>query len=102
MHTQHNIAAIKEHAIHTLTALGEPARNFAGGISFTMMDGPTPVICWVSREALDRLNRGGPCQQDPMACFERHRDRIEHIASQRHIAGERSPIVMTFDLDTLR
>jgi hypothetical protein len=101
MHTQHNITAIKKHAMHTLTALREPAQNFAGGIRFTMMDGPTPVICWVSREALDRINRGDPCRQDPMVSFERHRGRIEHLASQRYGAGERSPVEMTFDLETL-
>jgi hypothetical protein len=102
MHTQHNIAAIKKHAIHNLTALRDSAHNFAGGIQFTMMDGPTRVICWVSREALDRINRGNLSQQDPMVCFERHRGRLEHLASQRYVAGERSPIIMSFDLETLR
>jgi hypothetical protein len=102
MHTQHNIAAIKKHAMHTLTVLKEPGENFAGGIRFTMMDGPTRVICWVSREALDRINRGNRCQQEPMVCFERHRRRIEYLASQKYDAGERAPIVLTFDLETLR
>jgi hypothetical protein len=102
MNTQNNIAAMKDHAMHTLTPLGEPAHNYAGGIRFTMIDGPTRIFCWVSREALDRINRGSPCEQDPMVCFERHRGRIEHLARQRYVAGERSPIVMTFDLETLR
>jgi hypothetical protein len=99
MHTQHNIAT-KEHAMPTSTLIGEPAQNYAGGIRFTIMDGPTRVICWVSREALDRINRGNPCQQEPMVCFERHRRRLEQLASQKYDAGERSPIVMTFDLET--
>ena len=102
MHSQHNIAAISEHTLHTLTPLREPAQNYAGGIRFTMIDGLTRVICWVSREALDRINRGSPCEQGPMVCFERHRGRIEHLASQRYVAGERSPIIMTFNLETLR
>src|ERR1700676_3594635 len=100
MRAQHNIASIKELAMHTLTVLREPAQNFAGGIRFTMMDGSTRVICWVSREALDRLSRGNTCQQDPMVSFEQHRGRIEQLARQRYDAGERSPIVMTFDLET--
>jgi hypothetical protein len=83
MRIQHHIAAIKEHTIHKLTALREPAHNFAGGIQFTMMDGPTRIICWVSREALARINRIDPCQQDPIACFERHRRRIEQLASKK-------------------
>ena len=102
MHTQQSIAATNEPAMHTVTVLREPAQNFAGGIRFTMMDGPTLVICWVSREALGRLSRGNICQQDPMVCFERHRDRIEQLARQRYDAGERSPKVMTFDLETVR
>jgi hypothetical protein len=35
-----------------------------------------------------------------MACFERHRPKIERLANQRYDAGEQSPIVMTFDLET--
>ena len=102
MHTQQSIAATNERAMATVTVLREPAQNFAGGIRFTMMDGATLVICWVSREALDRLSRGNTCQQDPMVCFERHRGRIEQLAKQRYDAGERSPIVMTFDIETVR
>jgi hypothetical protein len=102
MHTQHNIDVIRGHAMNALTVLREPARNFAGGIQFTMMDGPRRVICWVSREALDRIKGHDPCRQDPMVCFERHRSKIEHHASQKYHAGERSPTVMSFDFETLR
>jgi hypothetical protein len=98
MHRQHN----KERAMHSLTALREPPRNFAGGIRFTMMDGPMRVICWVTREALNRIEGGNPSQRDPMVCFERHHLKIEHLASQKYGAGERSPIVMTFDFEALR
>jgi hypothetical protein len=82
-----------------LTALGEPARKFAGGIRFAMMDGGTRVTCWVTGEALDRISRANPCQQDQMVGFERHRLKIEDVASHKYAAGERSPIVMTFDLE---
>jgi hypothetical protein len=102
MHTQQGIAATNKPAMHMVTVLREPAQNFAGGIQFTLKDGPTPVICWVSREALDRLSRGNTCQQDPMVCFEQHRGRIEQIAWRRYDAGEQSPIVMTFDLEIVR
>jgi hypothetical protein len=37
-----------------LTALKEPSRNYAGGVRFAMINGPTRVICWVAREALER------------------------------------------------
>ena len=102
MHTQDDMAAIKGHAMRTLTALNEPAQHFAGGIQFTMMDGPRRIICWVNREALDRLKGRNPGEQDPMDCFERHRLMIEHLASQKYDAGERSPVVMSFDFETLR
>jgi len=102
MHTQDNIAAIKCHAMHTLTALGEPAQHFAGGIQFTMMDGPRRIICWVNREALHRLKGRDPGEQDPMECFEQHRLKIEQLAGQKYDGGERSPIVMSFDLEALR
>jgi hypothetical protein len=101
MHVQHNIAAIKVNMMRTLTALREPAHTFAGGVQFTMMDGPRRVICWVTREALDRLKGHNPGQQDPMACFEWNRLKIEHLASQKYDIGERSPIVMRYDVETL-
>jgi hypothetical protein len=102
VHTERHIAAIQEHAMPTLTALGEPAKIFAGGVLFMMMDGPTRITCWVSREALDRFQRDHHCQQDPMTCFERHRPKIERLAGHKYDAGERSPIVMSFDLETVR
>jgi hypothetical protein len=37
-----------------------------------------------------------------MECFEQHRLKIEQLASQQYDAGERSPIVMSFDLEALR
>jgi hypothetical protein len=102
MHIQHNIAAVREHAIRTLTAVREPAHTFAGGIQFTMMDGPRRVICWVTGESLDRLRRHNRCQGDPMVCFEQNRLKIERLANQKYDAGERSPVVMSYDFETLR
>jgi hypothetical protein len=100
VHPKRNIAAIQEQAAPTLIALREPARNFADGVLFAMKDGATRVTCWVSREALDRI--GNACQQDPMACFERHRLEIEELASQKYDAGERSPVVLSYDFETSR
>jgi Protein of unknown function (DUF1488) len=63
-----------------------------------MISGPTHVHCWVSAEALERIESGSAWRQDPMVVFDRHRLRIEQLASQKFEAGEQSPIVMTFDL----
>jgi Protein of unknown function (DUF1488) len=99
MHTQHNLAAIKVHAM-TLTASKEPAQNFAGGVRFAMMDGAQRIMCWVSREALDRIKGRDHGLNDPMKCFELRRPSIEDLASQKYEAGERSPVVMSFDFET--
>jgi len=84
----------------SLTTLNEPGREFSGGIRFTMLDGSTRIICWVSREALDDVEGGASSQQERAARFERHRPKIENLASQKYTAGEHSPVVMTFDLGT--
>ena len=101
MHIQDNIATAEEHATRTLTAVREPVHTFAGGIQFTLMDGPKRVICWVTGESLDRLRRDNPCQGGPMACFEQNRLKIERLANQKYDAGERSPVVMSYDFETL-
>jgi hypothetical protein len=85
-----------------LVTLNEPGIELAGGIRFMMMDGVGRVVCWVSREALDDVEGGTPSQHERTVRFERHRLKIEQIASQKHAAGETSPIVLTYDLGTLR
>ena len=86
-----------------LTTLNEPGLELAGGIRFMMMDGPASVQCWVTREALDNIegDSDSPSQYQRTVRFERHRLKIEELASQKYDAGEKSPIVMTFDLGTL-
>jgi Protein of unknown function (DUF1488) len=81
-----------------LATLNEPGRELAGGVQFVMMDGLARVACWVSREALDGVEGGNPSQHDRAVRFERHRLKIEQLASKQYEAGEKSPIVMTFDL----
>ena len=56
------------------------------------------VLCWVSAEALDRLEEGNLSRLDATVIFNRHRLRIERLASQKFKAGEQSPAVLTFDL----
>jgi hypothetical protein len=84
-----------------LATLNEPGQELAGGIRFAMMDGIIRVDCWVSREALDGVEGGNSSQHERTARFDRHRVNIERLASEKYVAGERSPIVMTFDLRTL-
>jgi hypothetical protein len=102
MHSPHNIPATKMHGMHASSVLTEPARNFTAGVRFMMIDSATRVTRWVSREALDRIQRGNAYQLDPIACFERHRRQIERVASQKYNAGERLPIVLSFYFETWR
>ena len=82
----------------TLTRLNDSGVELAGGIQCIMMDGIHRVVCWVTREALDDIEGGKASQRERTACFERHRSNIEQLASQKYLAGEKRPIVMTFDL----
>ena len=86
----------------TLATLNEPGRELAGGVRFMMMDGLNRVVCWVSREALNGVEGGDPSQQERIVRFERHRLKIEQLASLKYDVGEKSPVVMAFDLGTLR
>jgi hypothetical protein len=84
--------------MHSLATLNDPGREYAGGVLFTMIGGSIDVICWVSAEALDRIEGGNPSQLAGTVIFSRNRFRIEQIASQKFKAGDHSPIVLTFDL----
>jgi hypothetical protein len=82
----------------TLTALDQPGVELAGGIRWIMMDGLHRIECRVTREALDNIEAGNPSQQERTARFERYRSKIEQLASEKYLAGEKRPIVMTYDL----
>jgi Protein of unknown function (DUF1488) len=73
-------------------------RGYAGGVQFTMIEGSIRVLCWVSAEALDRIDGGNPSRLNATVIFNRNRLRIEQLARQKFKAGEQSPIVLTFDL----
>lgn len=82
----------------TLTTLNEPGVELGGGIQWIMADGTHRVSCWVSGEALDDIEEAHPSQQERSVRFERHRPMLEQLASQRYLAGEKRPRVMTYDL----
>jgi Protein of unknown function (DUF1488) len=87
--------------IHMDTALipvNEPPREFGGGIRFVMSNGRTRIICWISRQALDTLDRSKCSEEEPTMCFERHRCEIERLANQKYASGESQPKLLSFDL----
>jgi Protein of unknown function (DUF1488) len=65
--------------MRTLMPLNELPKNYAGGVQFRMMNGLTHVICWVTREALDRAEHEKSAQLNQIPCFERHRIQIEQL-----------------------
>ena len=83
--------------MHSLVTLNDPRRGYAG-VQFTMVGRSIRILCWVSAEALDRLEEGNLSRLDATVIFNRHRLRIERLASQKFKAGEQSPPVLTFDL----
>jgi Protein of unknown function (DUF1488) len=92
---------VKTKLMQTLMALNELPKNYAGGVRFRMMNDLTRVICWVTREALDRAEDEKSSQLNQIPRFERHRIQIEQLASQKYDAGEQAPIVMSFDFVTV-
>ena len=82
--------------MHSLVTLNDPGRGYAG-VQFTMVGRSIRVLCCVSAEALDRLEEGNLSRLDATVIFNRHRLRIERLASQKFKAGEHSPAVLTFD-----
>jgi hypothetical protein len=75
--------------MQTLTTLNELPKNYAGGVRFVMMSGPTRVNCWVTREALDRARATILRRRNQIPRFERHRLQIEQLASQKYLPARR-------------
>ena len=71
-----------EYAMQTLSKLDQPGENFVGGVRFTMIDGLVRVVCWITSEALDIVDRGNP-KQDRIESLERQRIKIEHLARKK-------------------
>jgi hypothetical protein len=84
--------------MHSLATLNDPGRDYAGGVQFTMIGGSIRVLCWVSAEALNCIERSNPSQLDATVIFSRNRLRIEQLASHKFKTGDQSPIVLSFDL----
>jgi Protein of unknown function (DUF1488) len=84
-----------------LTRLSDRYGLGEDGISFLMLDGPTEVVCEVSREALIRLGtRMGLTELSKI--FEAGRDTIERAASNKYDQTTRVPYeVLTVTINDL-
>jgi transcriptional regulator with XRE-family HTH domain len=75
----------------------DPARMV---VVFRGKDGDKTVVCAISREALD--DHFGGDNKDTLKAFKAHRERIEHEARRKYLAGRVEPdgsvLIKTMDL----
>ncbi len=72
----------------SLTAIANPAQETIRGVRFSMRDGPILVPVMVTHAALDVIERSEPGSLDHLHCFRKHRNRLEHVASDKHDRGQ--------------
>ena len=68
----------------SLSSVGNPAWDSVRGVRFAMLYGPTLVAVVVTHAALDNIELPAAGAGGHLACFNKHRDAIEKIASAKH------------------
>jgi hypothetical protein len=72
----------------SLSPVACPAWESIRGVRFTMLYGPTLVTVWVTHSALDEIDQATTTVGGHLACFRKHRDSIEPVASVKHQRGQ--------------
>lgn len=72
----------------SLSSVANPAWETIRGVRFAMLDGSALVAVLVAHAALDNIERERPGVGGYLACFNKHRDAIEQVASVKHQRGE--------------
>ena len=70
-----------------LSSIAQPAHETIRGVKFAMRDGGSLVPILVAHAALQVIEWSPPGSGDYLARFEKHRDRLEQIASRKHQRG---------------
>jgi hypothetical protein len=68
----------------TLSSVGNPAWETIRGVRFAMLYGATLVGILVTNAALDDIEGTPPGAGGYLACFNKHRETIEQVASAKH------------------
>lgn len=68
----------------SLSPVACPAWESIRGVRFTMLYGPTLVTVLVTHAALDDIDQATTTVGGHLACFHKHRDAIERVASVKH------------------
>lgn len=72
----------------SLSSVANPAWETIRGVRFAMLYGSTLVAVLVTHAALDDIERARSRVGEHLACFNKHRDAIEKIASLKHQRGQ--------------
>jgi uncharacterized protein DUF1488 len=71
----------------SLSPVACPAWETIRGVRFAMLYGPTLVTVLVTQAALDEIDRATTEMGGRLACFHKHRNAIEQVASVKHQRG---------------
>lgn len=71
----------------SLSSVACPAWGSIRGVRFTMLYGSTFVTVLVTHAALDDIDHETTGGGGHLACFDKHRDAIEQVASVKHQRG---------------
>ncbi len=72
----------------SLASVAQPAHETVRGVKFAMLDGTVLVAVLVAHAALQSLEWSPPGSGDYLARFDKHRTRLEGIASKKHDRGQ--------------
>lgn len=71
-----------------LSSIGQPAHETIRGVKFAMRDGSLLVAVLVAHAALQDIEWSPPGSGDFLDRFQKHRERLEQIASEKHRRGQ--------------
>jgi uncharacterized protein DUF1488 len=71
----------------SLSPVACPAWETIRGVRFAMLYGPMLVTILVTHAALDEIDRATTAVGGRLACFHKHRNAIEQVASVKHRRG---------------
>lgn len=72
----------------SLSSVANPAWETIRGVKFAMLHGSTLVAVMVTHAALDDIELPAPGAGGHLACFNKHRDAFERVASAKHERGQ--------------
>jgi hypothetical protein len=72
----------------TLAAVAQPPHETIRGVKFAMLNGAVLVTVLVTHAALQHIEWSPPGSGDYLARFDKNREKLEQIASNKHHRGQ--------------